>query len=42
MTAKNEAPDVTGSDMLQRPPHGRIVGSTTKPLIVTPDLRVAH
>lgn len=36
MTNRIEAPDLTRSDMLQRPPHGRSVGSTTKPLIVTP------
>jgi hypothetical protein len=38
MTAKIEAPELARSDILQRPPHGRIVGSTTKPLIVTPTL----
>jgi hypothetical protein len=36
MTDANAAPDLSRSDMLQRPPHGRIVGTTTKPLIVTP------
>lgn len=36
MTAKTEAPDLARSDLLQRPPHGRVGGSTTKPLIVTP------
>ncbi|WP_156635569.1 hypothetical protein [Methylobacterium sp. Leaf123] len=36
MTAKTEAPDLARSDLLQRPPHGRVVGSTTMPPIVTP------
>ena len=36
MTAKTQGPDLARSDLLQRPPHGLVVGSTTKPLIVTP------
>ncbi|MGX7707807.1 EthD domain-containing protein [Methylobacterium sp. Gmos1] len=36
MTIQTVAPDLARSDLLQRPPHGRVVGSTTRPLIVTP------
>lgn len=41
MTTETDTPqrgeaDLSRSDLLQRPPHGRILGSTTKPLIVTP------
>ena len=36
MTQRAGASDPSRSDLLQRPPYGRIVGSTTKPLIVTP------
>ncbi|AWN36545.1 EthD domain-containing protein [Methylobacterium radiodurans] len=36
MIAKPDAPDLARSDLLQRPPQGRVVGTTTRPLIVTP------
>ncbi|GEP07251.1 EthD domain-containing protein [Methylobacterium oxalidis] len=36
MPGKTDAPDLAHSELLQRPPHGRVVGSTNKPLIVTP------
>lgn len=36
MTDPAGTPDLARSDMLQRPPHGEAVRSTTKPLIVTP------
>ena len=36
MPPQTEAPNLDRSDLLQRPPHGRSVGSTTQPLIVTP------
>ena len=33
---RRDGADLSRSDLLQRPPHGRLVGATTKPLIVTP------
>ena len=35
-TNRRDGADLSRSDLLQRPPHGRLVGATTKPLIVTP------